>query len=282
PPAVAAAGLRARTLNHLQNLGREVASEDTQKWAEQANSNPPKLHQYDRHGYRVDQVEFHDSYHALLTMGVEHEVACFAWKHEEPGALTVRAALYHLMGQADPGACCPLAMTSAATPLLREHEVWGDWRRLQSRTYDPRDLPLFEKSGATLGVAMTEKQGGSDARANTTTAKPLRPERRANGEGYLLRGHKWFCSNPSGDGIITLAQTEKGPSAFLVPRWLPDGSRNTGLRIERLKDKLGDRSNATGEIEFHNAFGILLGEEGEGLAHVMGVVHLNRLDCAVG
>jgi len=275
--------LKARAINHLTNLGNECGSQAAQRWSAAANANPPVLHQFDRYGRRIDLVDFHDSYHELMRMGVEHEVSSFAWKHEEPGALTVRSALYYLQNQADPGVCTPLAMTSAAIPLLRRFDaVWGDWRRLQSRDYDPRDMPLYEKASATIGLAMTEKQGGSDLKATQTTAKPINNDKQGNGHGYVLTGHKWFCSNPSGDGVITLAKTDKGDTAFLVPRWLPDGARNSGLQLTRLKKKLGDQSNATAEMEFNNAFGIMLGDEGQGLSVIMDTIHLNRLDCAVG
>jgi len=275
--------LRERSTGHLMNFGGEAGSQTVQRWSAAANAHPPVLRQFDRYGRRIDQVEFHDAYHELVRMGTEHEVSCFAWKHEVPGALTVRSALYFLQNQADPGSCTPLAMTSAALPLLRKFPaVWGDWRRLQSREYDPRDLPLYEKVGASVGLAMTEKQGGSDLKTVETFAKPINESKTGSGYAYLLTGHKWFCSNPTADGIISVAKTEKGHSAFLIPRWLPDGARNTGLQLTRLKNKVGDKSNATAEIEFNSAFGIMLGEEGQGLHEVMDTIHLNRLDCAVG
>ena len=261
----------------LGSVGARVGSAEVQGWAEQANRNPPVLRAFDRYGRRLDEVEFHPAYHRLMALGLESGVSSVAWTREEGGHVA-HAALMYLLMQADAGVCCPFSMTYAAVPALRRRpDVAAEWEpRVLRAGYDGRSLPAAEKTAATLGMAMTEKQGGSDVRANTTRALPAS----ADGE-YQLTGHKWFCSAPMSDAFLTLAQTDAGLSCFLVPRWRPDGSRNA-IRIVRLKDKLGDRSNASSEIELDGAWGRLLGGEGEGVRIIIDMVQGTRLDCLVG
>lgn len=259
----------------LEAVGARVGSAEVREWVEQANRNPPVLRAFDRFGARVDEVDFHPAYHRLMALGLEAGVSSVAWTSGEGGQVA-HAALMYLLMQADAGVCCPFSMTYAAVPALRRRpDVAAEWEpRVLGAAYDGRSLPAAEKAAATLGMAMTEKQGGSDVRANTTRAV------RAGGE-YELTGHKWFCSAPMSDAFLTLAQTDAGLSCFLVPRWCPDGTRNA-LRIVRLKDKLGDRSNASSEIELDGTWGRLLGGEGEGVRTIIEMVQGTRLDCLVG
>ena len=235
----------------LSEFGSLVGSARVLALGHDANRNLPVLRTHDRFGHRIDEVEFHPAWHALMTLGMEHQVHALPWNQPQSGSHVARAALAFLMNQAENGVCCPLAMSFAAVPALRNQpEIAAIWEpRLRSTHYDQRFLPAEEKAGATIGMAMTEKQGGSDVRANTTHAELLG----AGGPGgeYRLTGHKWFCSAPMSDAFLTLAYSEGGLTCFLVPRWLPDGTRNRIL-IQRLKDKLGNRSNASSEIEYHD------------------------------
>ncbi|MGM8937075.1 isovaleryl-CoA dehydrogenase [Psychrobacter glaciei] len=243
-----------------------------------ANENPPKLCSFDRYGHRIDEVEFHPAYHELMAAGMEYGMSSFAWRHENrEGAHVARAAVMYLGSQADAGFGCPMSMTYAAIPALRHAPALAEkWLpKLLSAEYDPRSLPMEQKTGCTIGMGMTEKQGGSDLRRNTTRA--LRQE----DGSYEIIGHKWFFSAPMCDAHLVLAQTEGGLSCFLVPRFLPDGTRNA-VRIQRLKDKLGDWSNASSEVEFHGAFGELIGIEGRGIVTILEMVALTRLDCMIG
>lgn len=260
----------------LASVGARVGSAEVQEWAEQANRNPPVLRAFDRYGRRLDEVQFHPAYHRLMALGLESGVSSVAWTRERGHA--AHAALMYLLMQADAGVCCPFSMTYAAVPALRRRpDVAAEWEpRVLGAGYDGRSLPAAEKTAATLGMAMTEKQGGSDVRANTTRARPA-----SSGGEYALTGHKWFCSAPMSDAFLTLAQTDAGLSCFLVPRWRADGTRNA-IRITRLKDKLGDRSNASAEIELDGASGHLLGGEGEGVRTIIDMVQGTRLDCLVG
>ncbi|HZD25569.1 MAG TPA: acyl-CoA dehydrogenase family protein, partial [Alphaproteobacteria bacterium] len=247
------------------------------EWGRQANRFPPELRTFDRFGQRIDEVDFHPAYHELMRLGLENGVSTIAWTAAEGGGHTAHAVLEYLLVQAEAGVCCPLTMTYAAVPALRRQpEVAEEWvpRILQGR-YDPRSIPAAEKQGVTIGMAMTEKQGGSDVRANTTRAVPLG----AGGPGgeYALTGHKWFCSAPMCDAFLTLAYTDNGLSCFLVPRWTPDGQRNVFL-IQRLKDKLGNRSNASSEIEYSGTWARMVGEEGRGVRTIIEMVHHTRLD----
>jgi len=260
----------------LSTFGKRVGSAEAIEWGRLANENPPKLKSFDRFGHRLDEVEFHPAYHELMCLGIEGGVAAAAWTTEQAGH-PLHAALLYLMTQADAGTVCPMSMTYAVVPALRaEPDVSAEWEpRVVSGSYDQRFIPAGGKSGATMGMAMTEKQGGSDVRANTTRAHPL-----GNGE-YELTGHKWFCSAPMSDAFLTLAYAEGGLTCFLVPRWRPDGSRNA-LHIMRLKDKLGDRSNASSEIEYHGAWARRIGEEGRGIRTIIEMVQGTRLDCIAG
>jgi putative acyl-CoA dehydrogenase len=248
----------------------------------EANENPPKLRTHDRFGNRVDQVEFHPAWHRLLENAVASAVHALPWTSERPGAHTVRTAMSLTGGQVEAGHGCPITMTFAAVPALRaQPDVLAVWeQRLLSTRYDARDIPAEEKTGALCGMGMTEKQGGSDVRTNTTVAMPIG----AGGPGgeYELTGHKWFCSAPMCDLFLVLAQIEEeGISCFALPRWRPDGTRNA-FHLQRLKDKLGNRSNASSEVEFHGAWAQLVGEPGRGVPTIIEMVNHTRLDCVIG
>ncbi len=274
-----------RAANRLAVFGRAAGAAETFEKADLANRHPPELRAFDRYGMRIDQVAFHPAWHDLMGLAIGNEVPSFAWKHPGPGAHVAHAALTYLFSQAEGGVMCPMAMTySAVPPLRRAPEVGNEWiPKLLSASYDPRDVPAAEKVGATVGMFMTEKQGGSDVRANTTRAVAA-----AAGAGgrvaagpsteYRLTGHKFFCSAPMSDAFLTLACAEGGLSCFLVPRWTPDGERNP-LFIQRLKDKLGNRSNASCEIELHDTWGVMVGEEGRGIPTIIEMVHYNRFYC---
>ena len=263
-------------------LGRFVGAADgPREWGRLANENKPILRPFDRYGHRIDEVEFHPSWHQLMRMGVQHELHSLPWTSEKEAAHTARAALYMTAMQAEAGFCCPITMTFAVVPALRAtDELAREWEPLVTAThYDPRLVPAAEKGCAISGMAMTEKQGGSDVRANTTVARPL------NGGGagaeYEIVGHKWFCSAPMSDLFLVLAQTDDGLSCFLMPRVLPDGTRNA-FHIQRLKDKLGNHSNASSEVEFHGAWARMLGEPGRGVPTIIEMVGHTRLDCVIG
>lgn len=239
-----------------------------------ANRDRPRLRTHDRYGHRIDTVEFHPAYHQLLDAAKTHGVAGLSWHVPQPGAHVARAALSYLHHQAEAGTSCPLTMTHAAVAVLRQEPALRDWAdKAAAPHYDPRDVPIADKAGITLGMGMTEKQGGSDVRGNATVATPLGSE----GE-YALVGHKWFFSAPMSDGFLVLAQAPGGLSCFLLPRRLPDGRLNA-LRLMRLKDKLGDWSNASSEVEFAGAWAQRIGAEGRGVARIIGMVMLTRLDC---
>jgi putative acyl-CoA dehydrogenase len=259
----------------------ELAGGDAIEWGRQANENPPVLRTHDRYGNRIDEVEFHPAWHKLLERAVSFGLHSLPWREPQPGAHVARAAMFMVMGQAEGGHGCPISMTYSGIPALRSTpEIAAEWEpRLTSNTYDPRLVPAADKAGALCGMAMTEKQGGSDVRANTSVAQPV------NGGGpgaeYEVTGHKWFCSAPMCDAFLVLAQAEGGLSCFLLPRVLPDGTRNS-FRIQRLKDKLGNRSNASSEIEFAGAWTRMLGEEGRGVPTIIEMVNHTRLDCVLG
>jgi putative acyl-CoA dehydrogenase len=243
-----------------------------------ANENPPRLRSFDRYGHRIDEVEFHPAYHRVMELGMQHGVHAFAWRHaERPGAHVARAALSYLHSQAEAGTGCPLTMTHSAVPALRHAPALArEWLpRITSLHYDPRVLPAAQKRGCTIGMGMTEKQGGSDVRANTTRATAI------GGDAYEIVGHKWFFSAPMCDAWLVLAQVDAGLSCFLMPKLRPDGSRNP-IRIQRLKDKLGDRSNASSEVEFLGAYAQRVGDEGRGVSTILEMVALTRLDCMIG
>ncbi len=264
--------------DRLTTLGERCGSAEVIEWGVEANRNPPVLENFDRYGHRVDEVRFHPAYHELMRLGLDSGFAASGWDESTSGH-ALHAAILFLTGQADSGTNCPMTMTYAAVPALRAEATVADtWvPRILVGRYDSACRPAEEKAGVTIGMAMTEKQGGSDVRANTTRAVP------AGEEGwYSLKGHKWFCSAPMCDAFLTLAYAEGGLTCFLVPRWLPDGTRNTGFRVMRLKDKLGDRSNASSEIEYHDALAQRLGPEGRGVATIIQMVQHTRLDCVIG
>jgi putative acyl-CoA dehydrogenase len=272
--AVAAAG-GGEHADRLQKFGAECGSSAVADWAMQANRNPPLLKTFDRYGGRIDEVEYHPAYHRLMDLGIAAGVSAVAWTGTKAGHV-LHAALEFLMAQAEPGVCCPMTMTYAAPAALRHQaDLLAAWApKVKAGIYDASSRPMAEKTGVTIGMAMTEKQGGSDVRANTTRAMPA-------GDGsFVLTGHKWFCSAPMSDAFLTLAYTEKGLSCFLAPRWKPDGTRNA-IQLMRLKDKLGDRANASGEIEYHGAFAWPVGEAGRGVRTIIEMVHHTRLDCTL-
>ncbi len=251
------------------------------EWGVQANENPPRLRTHDRFGNRIDEVEFHPAWHRLMALASEHELHSLPWTAGRDGVHVARAALYLTTGAADAGHGCPITMTFAAVPALRaQPEIAAEWEPLLTApAYDGELRPAAEKGSAKCGMAMTEKQGGSDVRANTTFATPL------NGGGpgaeFLLRGHKWFCSAPMCDLFLVLARTAEGIGCFAVPRVLPGGERNV-FRLQRLKDKLGNRSNASSEVEFDGTWGRMVGEPGRGVATIIEMVGHTRLDCVIG
>ena len=261
----------------LGECGRAVGSAQVQHLARQANRFGPELRSHDRFGNRIDQIEFHPAWHELMAMAMAHDTHALCWNEKREGAQVARAGLSYLWNQGENGICCPLGMTYSAVPILREDpDAWAEWGALiTSRRYDPRQTRAADKTGGTVGMAMTEKQGGSDLRQTQTTAKP-------NGDGtWSITGHKWFFSVPHSDLFLTLAQTDDGVSCFMVPGWLPDGSRNR-LQIQRLKDKCGNRSNASSEVEFRGALARLIGEKGRGIRTGISMNHYTRLDFAVG
>lgn len=259
----------------LTALGRAAGSAQAQEWGTQANENPPKLRTHDRYGNRIDEVEFHPAWHRLLGHAVTSGLTD-AWGR--PAGHLRRAAGFFVWSQAEAGHGCPISMTHAAVPALRaDPELAAEWEpRLTSHVYEEGLRPASEKGGVLFGMGMTEKQGGSDVRANTTAAVPLD----ASGE-YVLTGHKWFCSAPMSDGFLVLAQAPGGLTCFLVPRVLPDGTRNV-FAIQRLKDKLGNRSNASSEVEFDGTWARRVGEEGRGVRTIIEMVAATRLDCVIG
>ncbi|WP_192036182.1 acyl-CoA dehydrogenase family protein [Halomonas sp. YLGW01] len=259
----------------LAPLGRAVGSQRLQALGEASNRHPPRLRLFDRHGRRLDEVEYHPAYHALMHEAFDHGWHAVAWQEDGRGGHQAHVAALYLLTQAETGVCCPLTMTHAALPVLRQDDAlmahWGT--RLLAWDYDPRARPSDDKAAVTIGMAMTEKQGGSDVRTNTTCAEP-------DADGAWLTGHKWFCSAPMSDAFLTLAQTPEGLGCFLVPRFLPDGSRNP-IEIQRLKDKCGNRANASAEIEYRRAWAHPIGAPGRGIATILEMVQQTRLDAAM-
>ena len=265
----------------LTALGARLGSAETIEWGFQANRNKPVLHAFDRYGHRRDEVEFHPSWHALMALGIGAGLHASPWADPKPGAHVARAAGAFMLVQIESGVQCPITMTYGSVPALRRQpEIAAEWLpRIFSRDYDKSFRPAREKTGALIGMGMTEKQGGSDLRANMTRAVP-------EGKGgpcaaYRLTGHKWFMSAPMCDAFLVLAQAPGGLSCFFMPRWTPDGALNA-IRIQRLKDKLGNTSNASSEVEFAGAFALLIGEEGRGIPNIIEMGNYTRLDCAIG
>ena len=262
----------------VHDLGSLAGTQQAIDWGFQANANPPQLHTHNRFGDRIDEVEFHPAWHELMRVAIGHGLHALPWREPRPGAHAARAAAFYIWSQVEGGHGCPVSMTYAAIPAIRKTPaVAAQWEPLATTMdYDPGLRPAQSKSGVLFGMAMTERQGGSDVRANTTRAVPTG----ADGE-HLLTGQKWFCSAPMCDAFLVLAQAPAGLSCFLLPRVLPDGTRNA-FHIQRLKDKLGNRSNASSEIELDNASAVLVGEEGEGVRTIIEMVNHTRLDCVIG
>jgi len=262
-------------------LGALVGRPEVLAWGDQANRCGPELRAFDRYGRRIGEVEFHPAWHRLMRLGIRSGTHSLPWTDPRRGAHVVRAALMMLRHQVDEGTSCPITMTFAAVPSLRlQPELAAFWEgKLMSNRYDPRSLPAERKRGVLFGMAMTERYGGSDVRSNRTRARPLG----AGGPGgeYEVTGHKWFCSAPMCDAFLVLAQARGGVSCFLLPRFKPGGTRN-GMQILRLKDKLGNRSNASSEVEFQGAWCRMIGEEGRGIPAILEMVRHTRLDCVLG
>jgi putative acyl-CoA dehydrogenase len=267
--------------DRLTALGAESGEATARDLGRLANENPPVLHTHDRFGHRIDEVEFHPAWHELLELSVRHGTHSLPWREPGPGAHVTRAAMMLCGSGLESGHGCPISMTYAAVPVLRRQpELAAEWEpRITSLEYDRRFAPAGQKTGALAGMAMTERQGGSDVRANTTVARALNGG--GGGAEYELTGHKWFCSAPMSDMFLVLGQTEGGLSCFLLPRWTPDGERNR-IHIQRLKDKLGNRSNASSEIELDGAWARMVGEEGRGVPTIIEMVNFTRLDCVLG
>jgi putative acyl-CoA dehydrogenase len=264
----------------FSRLGAEAGSAEMATHARLANHHAPMLRSHDRFGHRIDQVEFHPSYHALLGAALRHGLHGTPWARPA-GAHVERAAAFVLFTQAEPSVLCPVSMSYAVTPALRANPgLYAAWQsRIVATQYDPRFVPFEQKSAVTLGMGMTEKQGGSDVRSNTTRAEYQGDD--AWGRRYAITGHKWFMSAPMCDAFLVLAQARGGLSCFFLPRWLPDGSINE-LRIQRLKHKLGNHANASSEVEFHASTAWLVGEEGRGVPQILAMGAITRLDCALG
>ncbi len=269
--------------NRLEAWGAVMGSAETYALAARANRFGPELRTHDRFGNRIDEVDFDPAWHLLMASAMREGEHCSPWAEPRAGAQVARAAAYLMHAEVENGTQCPLTMTYAALPVLRRHQQALPWLaqlwvpKVLARDYDARTLPLADKTSALIGMGMTERQGGSDVRANTTRASPA-----ANGGGeYRLTGHKWFFSAPMSDAHLVLAQAPGGLSCFLLPRILPDGTRNA-VRINRLKDKLGNRSNASSEVEFDAASAWLLGDEGRGIQVIIEMVQHTRLDCIIG
>ncbi|MFJ6215382.1 isovaleryl-CoA dehydrogenase [Streptomyces sp. NPDC092296] len=261
----------------LHELGTLAGSEQAAEWGRLANEHRPVLRTHDRYGHRIDEVEFHPYWHELMRTAVAHGLHAAPWQQQRPGAHIARAAKFFVWSQVEAGHTCPISMTYASVPALRTTPELAGWLEplLASTVYDFGLREPHGKRGLIAGMSMTEKQGGSDVRTNTTTAVPA-----ADG-GYRLTGHKWFTSAPMSDVFLTLAQAPGGLSCFLLPRVLPDGSRNR-IELQRLKDKLGNHSNASAEIEYDGAMGWLVGEEGRGVPTIIEMVNMTRLDCTLG
>jgi putative acyl-CoA dehydrogenase len=265
----------------LVYFGAELGRAEVMQLGELANRHLPELRTHDRVGHRIDVVDFHPSWHELLALLRRENLHALPWAQPRAGAHVARAAAYFMHAQIEAGSLCPTTMTFASIPVLQNEPA--PFAALQSKLFscehDARDLPLEQKQSILIGMGMTEKQGGSDVRSNTTIARPLNGQGR--GGAYQLTGHKWFFSAPMCDAHLVLARTEAGLSCFFVPRWRPDGSKNAVL-VQRLKDKLGNRSNSSSEVEFQDAYGVMVGEEGRGIPTIIEMANYTRLDCVIG
>ena len=273
-----AQGFASRLRNYCEKLG----STATFELGQVANEHTPELQTHDRRGRRIDRVDFHPAWHELMAMYRTAGFISLPFDDEKQGRWSAWAAAFYLHTQVEAGVLCPATMTQAAIPVVqKEPALWAQLKdKLMSTEYDPRDIPLEQKKSIWVGMGMTEKQGGSDVRANTTTATPVG----AGGRGaeYSIRGHKWFFSAPMCDAHLVVAKTpDGGPSCFWVPRWRPDGRKNE-VRVQRLKQKVGNKSNASSEVEFQDAYGILMGEEGRGIPTIIEMATFTRLNCVVG
>ncbi|HMT05843.1 MAG: acyl-CoA dehydrogenase family protein [Solirubrobacterales bacterium] len=267
--------------DRIRALGEICGRPDIQLAGRDANEFPPRLKAFDQFGNRIDEVEFHPAWHQLMNLGIEHDLHALPWREPGVGANVARAALFSQLTQVEAGVGCPISMTFSVIPSLRNQpDVAAEWEpRFTSLKYEGKLMPPDQKPGCLAGMAMTEKQGGSDVRANTTRAVAL------NGGGpgaeYEITGHKWFCSAPMCDAFLVLAQTDAGISCFLLPRFTPDGDRNR-FHVQRLKDKLGNKSNASSEVEFRGAWARMVGEDGRGVRTIIEMVSHTRLDCTIG
>jgi putative acyl-CoA dehydrogenase len=255
-------------------FGARIGSAEVTEWGFQANRSDPVLHTHDPTGHRIDEITFHPAYHSLMALSMEYGLHSLPWEGE-PGAYVTRATLFSLMAQIEAGHGCPISMTTSVVPSLRKQpDLAARWEKRLTRTYDPSAQPADRKTGVTFGMALTEKQGGSDVRSNASTATPI-------DGGYSITGHKWFCSAPMSDAFLVLAVAPEGLTCFLLPRWTPDGVRN-GFTIQRLKDKLGNRSNASSEVEFRGSWAERVGDEGDGVRVIVEMINHTRLDCVLG
>jgi putative acyl-CoA dehydrogenase len=275
---------RAQADWHQEQLicfGAELGSREILHLGELANRHLPELNTHDRFGNRIDAVDFHPSWHALLSSLRKEGLHALPWMQPRAGAHAARAAGYFMQSQVEAGALCPTTMTFASIPILaNEPKLFSELQsKLFSTEHDPRDLPISQKRSVLIGMGMTEKQGGSDVRTNSTIARAMNGEGR--GAEYALTGHKWFFSAPMCDAHLVLARTDSGLSCFFVPRWQPDESKNAVL-VQRLKDKLGNRSNSSSEVEFQDAYGVMIGEEGRGIPTIIEMANYTRLDCVIG
>ena len=262
-------------------FGQLCGDKNTIELGFQANENKPQFFSHDPHGHRIDEIRFHPAYHQLMKSSIEQGIHSSHWTSPQKGAHVARAAKFYMQAQVEAAHLCPITMTSAAIPtLLCQPEILKQYgTQIKASYYDPRNIPLEQKKGITIGMAMTEKQGGSDVRANTTKAIPI--DQAGSGQAYHLVGHKYFVSAPMSDAFLTLAQTEEGLSCFFLPRWKPDGSKNP-MQIQRLKIKMGNVANASCETELRGAYALMVGEAGRGIKTILNMVAMTRFDCMVG
>ncbi|NUN63129.1 MAG: acyl-CoA dehydrogenase family protein, partial [Burkholderiaceae bacterium] len=265
----------------LQRFGQLTGSAEYLEQGMLANKHQPELETHDRFGHRIDLVKFHPAYHRCMGTAIEHGLHSSPWTHPKDGAHVARAAGNYLHTQVEAGHGCPITMTFAAIPALRlQSDLAALWEpKITARVYDPRNVPVEQKQGVTIGMAMTEKQGGSDVQANSTRAYPV--GQGGPGQAYELVGHKYFVSAPMCDAFLVLAHTDKGLSCFLMPRWRPDGTKNP-FQVLRLKKKMGNASNASSETELRGALAWMVGEEGRGVRNIIEMVAMTRFDCMVG